>query len=213
LPDQPRTLYDSGQIAHVPYLLGSNNDEGMLFILQSTIPSDEASYEAEIQKRFGAFAPTVLAEYPVSKFNGDFRVTLGRVVGDVALVCGTLDTARRAAKAGLPVYMYNFNMPWQIFPTLLLASHASEMSHVFGDPYKPSAGDTTVSNAMNAFWAHFALTGNPNFGGAPATWPSFGPDASGNDHRLQLDTGFEPIENFRKEECGVWTQFYDMGFP
>ena len=35
-------------------------------------------------------------------------------VGDSALVCGTLDTARRAAKAALPVFMYNFNMPWQI---------------------------------------------------------------------------------------------------
>jgi para-nitrobenzyl esterase len=213
LPDQPRTLYDSGQIAHVPYLLGSNNDEGMLFILQSTIPTDEASYQAEITRRFPSYAQQVLAAYPSSNFNGDYRLALGRVVGDVNLVCGTLDTAQRAAKAGLPVYMYNFNMPWQIAPTLLLASHASEIGHVFGNPVKPSAGDTTVSNAMNAFWAHFAQTGDPNFGGAPATWPSFGPDASGNDQRLQLDTGFEHVENFRKAECTVWGKFYDMGFP
>jgi len=60
-------------------------------------------------------------------------------------------------------------MPWSIAPTLLLASHASEMSHVFGDPYKPSSDDTTVSDAMNAFWAHFAQTGDPNYLGAAAT--------------------------------------------
>ena len=212
LPDQPRTLYDSGQIAHVPYLLGSNNDEGMLFILTSTIPTDDASYAAELQKRFGSFAPQVLAEYPASKFNGDYRVALGRVVGDVNLVCGTLDTAQRAAKAGLPVFMYNFNMPWQIEPALLLASHASEISHVFGDPVHPTTGDTLVSSAMNAFWAHFAQTGDPNFSSAPATWPPFGPDASGNDQRLQLDTGFEDLTGFRKEECAVWAQYYDQGF-
>jgi para-nitrobenzyl esterase len=212
LPDQPRTLYDSGQIAHVPYLLGSNNDEGMLFILTASIPSSDASYATEIQNRFGSFAPQVLAEYPASKFNGDYRLALGRVVGDVALVCGTLDTARRAAKAGLPVFMYNFDMPWQIASTILLASHASEISHVFGDPVHPSSGDTAVSEAMNAFWAHFAQTGDPNFSGAAATWPPFGPDANGNDKRLQLDTGFEEISNFRKEECAVWGQYYDQGF-
>jgi para-nitrobenzyl esterase len=212
LPDQPRTLYDNGQIAHVPYLLGSNNDEGMLFILTANIPTSDSSYATEVQNRFGSFAPQVLAEYPVSKFNGDYRLALGRIVGDSALVCGTLDTARRAANAGLPVFMYNFNMPWQIDPTLLLASHASEISHVFGDPVHPTSGDTTVSDAMIAFWAHFAQTGDPNFSGAPATWPSFGPDPNGNDQRLQLDTGFEDLTDFRKEECAVWGQYYDQGF-
>jgi carboxylesterase type B len=120
--------------------------------------------------------------------------------------------ARRAAKAGMHVFMYNFNMPWQIAPTLFLASHASEMSHVFGAPVHPSAGDTAVSNAMNAFWAHFAQTGDPNFSDAPATWPSFLPDANDNDERLQLDTGFENVSNFRKEECALWRQYYDQGF-
>jgi para-nitrobenzyl esterase len=184
----------------------------MLFILTATIPTSDSSYATEVQNRFGSFAPQVLAEYPVSKFNGDYRLALGRIVGDSALVCGTLDTARRAANAGLPVFMYNFNMPWQIDPTLLLASHASEISHVFGDPVRPTSGDTTVSNAMNAFWAHFAQTGDPNFSGAPATWPSFGPDANGDDQRLQLDTGFEDLTDFRKEECAVWGQYYDQGF-
>src|SRR5262249_31002975 len=33
LPDQPRTLSDSGHFARVPSLLGSNTDEGTLFFL------------------------------------------------------------------------------------------------------------------------------------------------------------------------------------
>ncbi len=34
LPDQPRTLYDNGDYAKVPYILGSNSDEGTLFLLE-----------------------------------------------------------------------------------------------------------------------------------------------------------------------------------
>jgi hypothetical protein len=29
---------------------------------------------------------------------------------------------------------------------------------------------------------------------------------------LQLDTGFEDVMDFRKEECAVWGQYYDQGF-
>src|SRR5262249_41625415 len=31
LPDQPRALFDAGKYARVPYILGSNSDEGTLF--------------------------------------------------------------------------------------------------------------------------------------------------------------------------------------
>jgi para-nitrobenzyl esterase len=211
LPDQPRTLLDSGKIVHVPYLLGSNNDEGMLFLLTASIPANDTDYLTALKAGFGDFASQVMAEYPVTNFNGDYRVALGRAIGDSGLVCGTHDTARRLAQAGLPVFMYNFNVPWAIFPTLLLASHASEISHVFGNPVKPDAASTAVSKGMNAFWAHFASTGDPNASGAPATWPTFMP-VGDDDERLQLDSGWEVIDDFRKAECEFWRAHYDAAF-
>ena len=153
-----------------------------------------------------------MTQYPVSRFNGDYRAALARVIGDSGLICGTHDTARRAAKAGLSVFMYNFNMPWAIDPSALGACHASEISHVFGDPYQPSADDTTVSDAMNGFWAQFAKAGDPNTSGGKHTWPAFAPDASDNDERLQLDAGFEVLMDFRKPECAFWRQQYDAAF-
>jgi para-nitrobenzyl esterase len=212
LPDQPRTLFDSGNIAKVPYLLGSNNDEGMLFLLMATIPTSDSEYLTALQNNFGSFAPQVLMEYPVSKFNGDYKLALARAIGDSGLGCGTHDTARRAAKAGVPVFMYNFNIPWAIAATTLLASHASEISHVFGDPINPMPDSQAVSDAMNAFWAHFAQTGDPNYPGAPATWPAFKPDANDSDQRLQLDPGWEVLTDFRKQECAFWRQYFDQGF-
>jgi para-nitrobenzyl esterase len=212
LPDQPRTLLDAGRFVHVPYLLGSNNDEGMLFLLSATIPTSDAEYLTALQKNFGSFAPAVMAEYPVSSFNGDYRLALGRALGDSGLGCGTHDTARRLAAGGAHVFMYNFDIPWAIAATTLLASHASEISHVFGAPVRPTLDGMAVSDAMNAFWAHFALTGDPNYPGAPATWPAFSPTPTDDDQRLQLDPGWEQLQSFRKQECAFWRQHYDAGF-
>ncbi len=212
MPDQARTLYDSGQVAHVPYILGSNNDEGTLFLLEATPLAGAADYTAALQQRFGSAAAAVEAQYPASNFNGDYNAALARVVGDSGLVCGTHDTARRAAKAGLHVFMYNFDIPWAIDPTQLLASHASEISSVFGDPVDPTADTQKVGDAMNAYWATFATGGDPNGAGAPATWPAFAPDANDNDERLQFDPGFEIVDDFRKTECAFWRGQYDAAF-
>jgi len=212
LPDQPRALFDSGDIAKVPYILGSNNDEGTLFLLNSTTPlSTEADYEAALKARFGADTDKVLALYPASNFSGDYTAALARVIGDSGLVCGTHDSARRAVKAGAHVFMYNFNVPWALLPTVLHASHASEIGHVFGNPYlpMPDPGSVEVSDVMNAFWAQFAKTGDPNFAGAKATWPVFAPDANDDDERIQFDPGLETIQNFRKTECAFWRGLYD----
>jgi len=210
LPEQPRVAFDSSAIAKVPYLLGSNNDEGTLFLLQAAKIASEAEYTAAIQARFPSVASEVLNLYPVSKFNGDYQAALARVIGDSGLICGTHDTARRAAKAGLDVYMYNFNIPWAIAPDLLHVSHAAEMSHVFGNPYKPDANSQLVADAMNAYWSEFAKQGDPNFARAPAAWPKFSPDAQNDDKRIQLDAGWEILESFRKEECAFWRGAYEQ---
>jgi len=211
LPDQARALFDSGDVAKVPYILGSNNDEGTLFLIGGTPPASEAEYTDAIKARFPGAADQVLAMYPSSKFNGDYTAALATVIGDSGLICGTHDSARRAAKAGLPVFMYNFNVPWAIFPSVLHASHASEISHVFGNPYTPmpDPGSVAVSDAMNAFWAAFAKAGDPNFDGAPAKWPAFAPDADDNDERIQFDPKLETVKDFRKAECTFWRGLYD----
>jgi carboxylesterase type B len=105
--------------------------------------------------------------------------------------------------------MYNFNVPWAIAPTVLHVSHAAEMSHVFGNPYMPDMGSTEVADAMNAFWAQFAKSGDPNGAGAKAKWPAFTPAANDDDERIQFDPALETVKNFRKEECAFWRDLYD----
>jgi para-nitrobenzyl esterase len=204
LPTQPRRLFDRHQIAEVPYLLGSNNDEGRVFVFTLEVTTQQ-QYEAQVRRRFPRFAAEVLRRYPASDFGGDYQAALAAAVGDSGLICGTADTARRAAAAGLPVYMYNFDIPWAISPDALRATHAAEMSHVFGNPLRPDEASRTVGDAMSAYWAAFAATGDPNYDGAPTSWPAF-EAGDGGDRRLQLDGDFDVIEDFRADECAFWRE-------
>jgi para-nitrobenzyl esterase len=214
LPEPAGDLYDRGDVAQVPYLLGTNTEEANVYFLNAPVPETDADFESAIRDKYGDFADRVLALYPLSKFGGDIRKTMSRIASDSGLVCSTHDTARRAAKAGLSVFMYNFNIPWSVADGHLGPCHASELSHVFGDPYVFPGQDPdvtskskTVSDAMNAYWAQFAATGNPNYKDAPAVWPDFVPDKNDNDKRLQLDANFDILDSFRKEECQLWREY------
>jgi para-nitrobenzyl esterase len=207
LPDTPQNLFDQGKIADVPYLLGSNHDEGTTFVLRAAGLTSEADYMADLVNRYGASAADIAALYPASAFGGDFNAARARVLGDAMVVCNTHDTARRAAKLGRKVFMYNFNVAWSIGAALLRAGHAAELSHVFGAPHLPAPDPESekVGEHMNTYWAQFARSGDPNGPAAPAVWPAFSVEA---DKRLQLAPDWTVLENFRTKECAFWRKYY-----
>jgi carboxylesterase type B len=205
LPEAPQALFDRGDFAKVPYLIGANNDEGTTFIFRAPRLNNVDEYRADLEMRYGDRADDVYAIYAPEKFGGDVNAARERVLGD-GVVCSSHDTARRAAKAGAKVFAFSFNVAWAILPTVLKAGHAAEISHVFGDPYlpMPDAASEAVAEAMNRYWAQFAKTGDPNGPDAPAQWPEFKPEA---DKRLQLDPMWQVLENFRSEECAFWRTY------
>ncbi len=209
LPDDLRTLFDAGEIADVPYLLGANHDEGTTLVWRATPITTEEEYLADLEVRYGDAAGEIAELYPASEFGGDYNAARARVVGDSGLVCGTHDTARRFAAAGRAVFMYNFNVHWSIAPELFLAGHAAEISHVFGTPHlpEPDAESAAVAAAMNTYWARFAATGDPNGSDAPAEWPSFAMDG---DRRLQLAPEWQVLDDFRAEECAFWRRYHGV---
>lgn len=209
LPDQPRALYDSGDYAHVPYILGSNSDEGTLFLLGAPPVETEAGYRAALAQQFGAArADEIAAVYPVADF-ADPNDALARVVGDSALVCPTYDSARRAAAGGAPVYLYNFDWPVlvDVIP-FLRATHGAEIAFVFGSVPAPTAADQAVAGSMQGYWTRFALTGDPNGDGA-LLWPPYS-DAA--DQRINFAAENTIVSNFRRPECELWWRYYDEDF-
>ncbi len=217
LPESPRSLFKKRELAKVPYLLGTNNDEGTLFVLMADRLRSDAAYQADLAARFGESKDDVYALYPPSDYNGDVNAARVDVITDSMMLCSTHDTARMAAEAGLDVYMYNFNIPWSIAPNLLKAAHSSEISHVFGHPFVPvvqrpgtdqesQAQSKMIADAMNTYWANFARSGDPNYPGAPAQWPLFSPD---NDRRLQFDPDWKVLTDYRAEKCTFWRNYYN----
>ncbi|HEX8106279.1 MAG TPA: carboxylesterase/lipase family protein [Kofleriaceae bacterium] len=216
LPDQPRTLYDMGKIAKVPYLLGSNTDEGTLF-LPATKPATDPDYMAALTAMFGASASAVANVYMPGNFpSGALNsqtAALARVIGDSRLVCTTFDTAVRTSHAGASVYMYNFDVPVPaLVSTTLGATHGSELTSVFGTSptFATDPAAKAVSDLMQRYWTNFARTGNPN-AGADLSWPAFSESANVRiNFALQQPT---IVNDFRATECAFWRMGYALQFP
>lgn len=210
LPDQPRALFDAGDYAKVPYVLGSNRDEGTLFFIGVPPVTTEAEYRAALQSRYGALADQVAAVYPAAHFASP-QAALVRAFGDEILVCTTYDTARRAAAGGAHAYLYNFNRPIPI-PVLqqlgLGAFHGSEIVYVFGSITPPTPSDGTIGETMRGYWTRFASSGNPN-GGAKVKWPRY---RSTTDERIDFDVTTSVLTGFRRQECEFWWSVYDAQF-
>jgi len=208
LPDQPRALFADGNVADVPYILGSNTDEGTLFHISAPPVTTEAEYMAALERRFKTLAPEVAKLYPVANFDSP-NAAIQRVTGDASLVCGTFDSAVRAAEAGRKVWMYNFDFPIAIQGLDALgATHGAEIAFVFASAADPTADQAKVSEIMQDYWVRFAKTGDPN-GDTAFAWPSFGPSAN---KRLNIRPDPSVVEDFRKTECAFWRQTYDAAF-
>lgn len=210
LPDQPRTLFDSGKYARVPYILGSNTDEGTILFITTPPVTTEAAYVAELQARYGSRAAEVAALYPAASFPTP-QDALERVVGDSGLVCGTYDTARRAAAGGTRTFLYNFarELPIPILQALdLRAFHGVEMAYVFGIITPPTAEDATLGTVVRGYWTKFARSGNPNHRGV-VRWPRY---KDKTDRRFDIDVEPSVVTSFRRSECEFWWSVYDAEF-
>ena len=92
-------------------------------------------------------------------------------------------------RSGAPVYRFEFDRQVPIpdarktaqGPATLGAAHASELEYVYETFDSKKADwqqqDRAVGQTMNAYWANFIKTGNPNGPGLP-NWPEYGKSRS-----------------------------------
>lgn len=206
-PEQPRDLFDSGDVADVPYVLGSNTDEGTLFTLNAMIDSEQ-ELEAALKPLVDAPLEQVLEHYPLSEFEHEdkpYQAALARIVGDARLVCSTYDSAVRYAQTGAPTYMYNFDIPANI--PGLGATHGSELVYVFGSSSNLSKDQEAAAKRIRTYWANLAKHGDPN-GDDLKEWPEFGEQ----DVRLNFALETSVVHDFRASQCEFWRGIYDAQF-
>ena len=202
LRDSPDTAMAKGAHNKVPFVLGANADETGS---ATPVVATETEYRAAIATQFGALAPAVLAQYPASAYPTP-RKALVAVTTDARFVCPSRRSARAAAAGGTPgVFRYFFSYPAN---ALNGAVHGVELPFVFGTltnivGYTPDPTARALSEEMNASWARFAATGDPN-GAGLVSWPLYDP---ARDRTLVWDASPVSVDGVRMPNCNFWDLF------
>ena len=175
--DQYR-LYAAGRFNDVPVLIGTNADEGALFI-----PAVKAAdYQARVRAGYGPWADRILAAYP-GETDAQALRSARDLLRENLFAWPTWSWARlQSAKGHGAVYLYDFAhrppYPAPAFTRDWGATHAAEIPYVLGtfaaQPYMAAAtaDDHALAERMQAYWVNFARTGDPNGPGLPP-WPAF----------------------------------------
>jgi para-nitrobenzyl esterase len=180
LPQQLVEVFDRGEQARVPILAGFNSGEiRSLRFLAPPAPSDAATYEAAIRKRYADLADDFLKLYPSSQLEDSVLAT----TRDALYGWTSERLVSKQTAQGQPSYLYFFDHGYPAADAAgLHAFHASELPYVFGTadrtpplwPKVPeSPQEAGLSDALIGYWTSFAIAGQPTAANQPA-WPAYG---------------------------------------
>lgn len=188
LPHSSEVIYQAGQQAHIPLLVGSNSQEGYYANLLHGAAPTPANYRAMLEQQFGAHADEALKLYP-GNTDAQLMASGTALAGDQFIAFSTGRWMRLQRETGnAPVYYYYFTQPrpakrdGSAGPDAG-AVHSGEIEYALGNlsgnqVFAWTAADRKVSATMEAYWANFIKTGDPNGASLPH-WPATAPSEGG----------------------------------
>jgi para-nitrobenzyl esterase len=235
LPNLPIFLLRAGTFNKVPLILGTNHDEGSIFVPLLPIvcpgtsfpPANLSDIKAFIERmlsdpRFNASAVAAFAEqavtkeYNVSSYVDQNYAHLGSdMLTDFFFACSARRTARAVAAGGVPVFLYQFSYALSWLEAVVLGDyHSSELNFVFANAWPPilhtfSSADLNMSAAFTAFWTNHAGSGDPNKGGnsVPLAWPRY---EEATDVSIRLALPLSTVKGMGDERhCQFWDSVFD----
>jgi len=198
LPEQPLLVFQKGQQAKVPVIVGSNLDEVSIFASPlvggtSYRPKSVAEYRDWLKRAFGNDADGVFQAYPAAQDNQVPAAFLAMDT-DFEFGFGANLLAREVASSGQNAYQYIFTMTGRGPFAPLGAFHSLEsmyLSKHYWTDWVPDPRDEPLSNAMIEYWTRFAAQGNPSSAGL-AVWPPYR-EASPEAQELGIHIGPVPV--------------------
>lgn len=198
IPQQTVTALTLGQFNRVPVIVGTNRDEGSLFIaltydILGGAPLTAADYPKKIADTAKALAgqtggnadqitQQILNEYPLSDYTSADQA-LAVVLGDGTFSCPALITDQLLS-AQVSTYAYEFadrTAPMTLLPAVSFpygATHTDELEYLFTHVNETpvlSTDQSQLASTMRHYWTQFASTGTPNapLDTAHPYWPAF----------------------------------------
>ncbi|KAF5353626.1 hypothetical protein D9757_012454 [Collybiopsis confluens] len=225
MPELPSLLFQKGIFAKIPFISGTNMDEGTLFtpptgnytadlikqliitnFTPPAVPSvTEAQLEAAATRLLELYPDVPALGSPFNTGNDTFGLSPGykrasALEGDVSFQSQRRLWIQTASKAGVKTFGYLFTQPQPENPPFLGVSHGSEIAYVYGAPTDNSTSAAVISATMINYWVSFATSLDPNDGkGVPRpTWEQYTPD---NQVLIQLngDNTTTIPDDYRKE--------------
>ena len=212
IPKQPFQIFEAGDQAHVPLLVGWNSAEvPYQSVMGRDTPTPE-NYAKKIKQFYPAHADEVLKLYPGTTEEEVIK-SATELGSDRFIAYGTWKWADLQSKTGeKPVYRYLFSCPrppevgasnnppaGNMPKPLVGASHASDIEFAMGNlagnkVYAWTADDYKVSAIFENYFANFIKTGDPNGKGVPKWKPNTNGSAV---HFINIDvnTRLEPEVN------------------
>lgn len=185
LPLSDADAIAGGHFARIPIIIGSNADEGRLFVKHLPV-NTVAEYRKYLSTQFGGAAAATEERYPATSDN-DVKAALSQLFGDTQFNHGVDAFSDTFARWNVPVWRYRFN--GNVGGDRLPATHGDEIPYVFGtfehdaleiwpslrDEVKDA--DQALSRHMATAWTTFAERGDPNWEDI-LSWKAYGEDGA-----------------------------------
>lgn len=178
LPRAPYDAYREGKQMDVDLLIGSNANEGRLFLADKRITA--ANLTEQLDNDFSGPVVTLVGPGQVAN-DPEARAAFVKFEGEMRFGWDMWTWARLQSEAGNHhVFLYRFTQssPYRSGDKYFDrgASHGMEMPYVFDHldqqrlPW--TSEDKRLASVMSTYWTNFAKSGDPNGVGLPA-WPPF----------------------------------------
>jgi len=188
ITEDPSVAFAAGHQASVPFIVGTNADEGSVFT--ENLPfKTSAEYRTYLTSHF---SEALFNLYPATD-DAQVQPAATRMVTDTIFVTSARRLARFQTKVNPKTFVYHFTHS----TGPLGAFHGSEIPFVF------STDPGVLGKAMSTAWVKFAATGDPN-------WPAY---TAATDQHMEFGDTIKVGSDLHKKEIDALTAFYESARP